>query len=113
SDGGKTWKSLTTGLPADGYLRVVRADPKRPGMLYLGTERGLFFSRDDGTTWQALKLNLPTTAVSDLAVKNDDLVVATNGRSIWILDDLTPLRDFRPALAAQEAKLFPVVPAIR
>src|SRR5262249_30509296 len=96
SDGGKTWKSLTGKMPEDGFLNVVREDPKRRGMLYVGTERGIVFSTDDGTTWERLKLNLPTVRVTDLVVKDDDLVVGTNGRSIWIFDDLTPLRQAGP-----------------
>ncbi len=92
SDFGQTWKKLTDKLPPDDYVRVVREDPSLPGMLHIGTEQGLYYSRDDGGTWDKLKLNLPTVAVSDLVVKDNDLVVGTNGRSIWILDDLTPLR---------------------
>jgi photosystem II stability/assembly factor-like uncharacterized protein len=129
-DFGKTWKSLSApltlpsppaaggegrvrGLPQDVYLHVVREDPKRQGLLYVGTERGVAFSTDDGATWQPLKLNLPTVAVHDLAVKHNDLVVGTNGRSIWILDDLTPLRELSPAGAEQDVHLFPVQPAVR
>jgi photosystem II stability/assembly factor-like uncharacterized protein len=113
TDGGKTWSSLTAKLPADVFLRAVREDPKKRGQLYLGTERGVSFSTDDGATWRELKLNLPTVAVTDLVVKNNDLVVGTNGRSIWILDDLTPLRETSKEIEAKPAHLFTVQPAYR
>jgi photosystem II stability/assembly factor-like uncharacterized protein len=113
TDYGKTWKSLTSKLPQDIYLHVVREDPKQKGLLYLGTERGVSFSADDGASWRELKLNLPTVAVHDLRVKDNDLVVGTNGRSIWIFDDLTPIRQMTAALAEQEVHLFPVQPAVR
>jgi hypothetical protein len=96
----------------------VREDPKRKGLLYLGTERGLRFSRDGGATWEEWKLNLPTVAVTDLVVKDDDLVLSTNGRSLWVFDDLTPIREWAPAAAAaggdeQEVRLLPARPAYR
>ena len=97
----------------EGYLHVVREDPRRQGLLYLGSEHGLFVSRDDGGTWQPLKLNLPTVAVTDLVVKDNDLVVGTNGRSIWILDDLTPLRQWKPNIKDREIFFFPAAPAVR
>jgi photosystem II stability/assembly factor-like uncharacterized protein len=113
ADFGKTWQSLSAGLPQDVYLHAVREDPKRRGLLFLGTERGVSFSTNDGATWQALKLNLPTVAVHDLVVKNDDLVVGTNGRSIWILDDLTPIREYSDEVARKEVYLYPTQPAVR
>lgn len=113
TDAGKTWKSLGDGLPRDHYIRVVREDPHKKDLLYAGTERGLFFSRDGGVTWAPFKLNLPTVAVSDLAVKNDDLVVGTNGRSIWIFDDLAPLREYTPKILAGDFHLFGCRPAVR
>jgi photosystem II stability/assembly factor-like uncharacterized protein len=119
TDYGKNWTSLSGNLPQDLFLRVVREDPKRPGLLYAGTERGLLCSPDGGGSWLPLKMKLPTVAVTDLAVKGNDLVVGTNGRSIWILDDLTPVRELAPHLAARkegkypEAMLLPVQPAIR
>jgi len=113
ADYGKTWKSLVAGLPADVYLHAVREDPKKRGQLYLGTERGVSFSPDDGATWRELKLNLPTVAVHDLVVKADDLVVGTHGRSIWILDDLTAVREWSPAVAEKPDHLFSIQPAIR
>jgi photosystem II stability/assembly factor-like uncharacterized protein len=93
TDFGKSWKSLTTKLPQDVYLHAVREDPKRRGLLFVGTERGVAFSTDDGGNWQQLKLNLPPVAVHDLVVKNNDLVLGTHGRSIWIFDDLSPIRE--------------------
>ena len=112
-DYGKTWTNLAEKLPVDIYLHAVREDPKRSGMLYVGTERGVAFSIDEGATWQQLRLNLPTVAVHDLIVKNNDLVVGTHGRSVWILDDLIPLREMSPQIAAENPHLFPVEPAIR
>jgi photosystem II stability/assembly factor-like uncharacterized protein len=113
TDGGKMWASLSAKLPQDTYLRAVREDPKKKGMLYLGTEHGIAFSTDDGATWKDLKLNFPTVAVSDLVVKDDDLVVATSGRSLWIFDDLTPLREMAPAVTEKDVHLFPARPAYR
>jgi photosystem II stability/assembly factor-like uncharacterized protein len=107
SDFGKSWQSLSAALPPDIYLHVVREDPLRKGLLFLGTERGVSFSTNDGAAWQALKLNLPTVAVHDLVVKKDDLVVGTNGRSIWIFDDLTPIRQYSDEVAKKERYLFP------
>jgi photosystem II stability/assembly factor-like uncharacterized protein len=113
TDLGKSWKSLAGGLPQDVYLHAVREDPDKRGMLYVGTERGVSFSRDDGATWQDLRLNLPTVAVHDLRVKNGDLVVGTHGRSIWILDDLTAVREWTGAIGSKPAHLFPVRAATR
>jgi photosystem II stability/assembly factor-like uncharacterized protein len=113
SDFGKTWRPLTSNLKPDVYLHAVREDPKKRGMLYLGTERGVCYSTDNGGTWQELKLNLPTVAVHDLVVKGNDLVVGTNGRSIWIFDDLTSLREFSPKLAEQDVHVFPASPVTR
>ena len=114
TDRGRTWKRLDGGLPRDVYLHSVREDPTRRGLLYLGTERGLAFSRDDGATWHALKLNLPTVAVHDLMVKDDKLVLATHGRSMWIFEDLTVLRNPVPSPApASGIFLYPVPDAVR
>lgn len=113
SDHGRTWKRLDAGLPKDVYLHAVREDPVRKGMLYLGTERGVAFSRDDGATWQSLRLNLPTVAVHDLAVKDNSLVVGTHGRSIWILDDLSVVREVSSEATDTEAHLFSAPDAIR
>jgi photosystem II stability/assembly factor-like uncharacterized protein len=113
SDFGKAWKKLSDKLPRDAYLHVVRADPQQPDLLYLGGERGLFVSWDDGANWQPFKRNLPTVTITDLIVKHNDLVVGTNGRSVWILDDLTPLRQWQPAIQDKDVILFPVQPAVR
>ena len=113
TDHGKTWKSLAAGLPKDVYLHAVREDPKRKGLLFAGTEKGVVYSPDDGATWSELRLNLPTVAVHDLVVKDDDLVVGTHGRSIWILDDLTALREWSKDVEAKTAHLFRARPAVR
>ncbi len=112
-DYGKTWKNLAAKLPQDVFLHAVREDPKQRGLLYAGTERGVAYSTDDGGSWQQLQLNLPTVPVHDLIVKNNDLVVATHGRSLWILDDLTPLRLLTPQVVAQDVFLFPIMDATR
>ena len=91
----------------------MREDPKQKGFLYAGTERGVVFSPDDGASWKELKLNLPTVAVHDLVVKDDDLVLGTHGRSIWILDDLSPLREWSKAIEAAPLHLFGTRPAVR
>jgi photosystem II stability/assembly factor-like uncharacterized protein len=93
-DYGHTWQLVTAGLPDTGNARVVREDPARKGLLYAGTWNGIYFSLDDGDHWQSLQLNLPTTPVTDLTIHGDDLVASTYGRALWILDDITPLREF-------------------
>ncbi len=105
-DYGKTWVKITTGIPQGSFVHAVREDPKRHGLLYTGTETGVFVSFDDGARWQPLQLNLPTTPIHDLVVKADDLVVATHGRAFWILDDLSPLRQLNEAVASADAYLF-------
>lgn len=112
-DLGKTWKRLDASLPQNVYLHAVREDPKKRGLLYLGTERGIMCSTDDGATWRPLQLNLPTVAVHDLVVKDDDLVVATHGRSIWILDNLQPIREYSDRIASEQVHLFAPADAIR
>jgi photosystem II stability/assembly factor-like uncharacterized protein len=112
TDGGKTWKNLGTSL-AGGYLRVVREDPARKGLLFAGSSHGIWFSIDAGTSWQQLKLNMPAVSVSDLVVKNNDLVVGTDGRSIWVLDDLTAIRQLSTAVKDKEVHLFDAQPAFR
>ena len=106
SDFGKTWTTLVNGIPKDVYVHAVRVDPKRKGLLYAGTERGVYVSFDDGTNWQPLQLNLPVSPVNDLVVKNDDLAVATHGRSFWILDDLSPLRQWSDSIKSDDVHLF-------
>jgi photosystem II stability/assembly factor-like uncharacterized protein len=111
-DAGKTWTEIVSGLPERAVVNAVREDPKRKGLLYAGTEIGVFVSFDDGGHWQPLQLNLPVTSVRDLVVHDDDLVVATHGRSFWILDDLTPLRQI-DARSASADQLFVPQPALR
>jgi photosystem II stability/assembly factor-like uncharacterized protein len=113
SDHGQTWKRLGAGLPQDVYLHAVREDPVRRGLLYVGTERGVSYSTDDGATFTELRLNLPTVAVHDLVVKGDDLVVGTHGRSIWIFGHLSVLRAFGASIAGKDLHLFPPAPATR
>ena len=106
-DGGKTWTAITSGIAADDFTRVIREDPEVPGLLYAGTERGgVYVSFDDGGRWQSLSLNLPVVPVHDLEVKGTDLVAATHGRSFWILDDVTPLRQLARDGAGRPARLF-------
>ena len=112
TDLGRTWKRLGAELDQEVTLHVVREDPEVAGLLYLGTERGVALSRDAGDTWESLSLDLPTVAVVDLAIADDDLVVATLGRSIWILDDLTPVRQWRPEIVDATGHLFPPRPAV-
>jgi len=113
ADSGRSWKLITAGLPEGAFVHAVREDPARRGLLYAGTEAGVYVSFDDGGHWQPLRLNLPVVPVHDLLVKGDDLVVATHGRSFWILDDLEPLRQARPGLEREEAHLFRPQPALR
>jgi len=113
TDLGKSWTRLDSSLPKDIYLHSVREDPKKRGQLYLATERGVMFSQNDGKSWRSLQLNLPTVAVHDLIVKDDNLVLATHGRSVWILDDLQPVRELTESIAAEPTHLFPVADAVR
>ncbi len=106
SDYGKTWTAIVNGIPDGSYIHVVREDPKRKGLLYGGSETGVWVSFDDGARWQRLQLNLPTVPVHDLLIKNDDLAVATHGRSFWILDDLGPLRQWNAQVAETGTALF-------
>lgn len=106
-DFGKTWVSITDGLPADAYVHAVRADPEREGLLYAATENGIFYSFDDGAHWKPLQLNLPRVPVHDLVVHpRGDIAVATHGRAFWVLDDLSPLRQWTPGIAQEPAHLF-------
>jgi photosystem II stability/assembly factor-like uncharacterized protein len=106
TDFGKTWTMLVNGIPADDYVHAVRVDPRQPNLLFAGTETGIYVSFDDGAKWQPLQLNLPPAPVNDLVVKNNDLVVATHGRSFWVLDDITPLEQYSDALPQQDVHLF-------
>jgi hypothetical protein len=106
TDFGKTWTKLVAGLPANDYVHAVRVDPRRSNLLFAGTEQGVYVSFDDGAHWQTLQLNLPAAPVNDLVIKNTDLVVATHGRSFWVLDDITPLEQYEDSIPQQEAHLF-------
>ncbi len=113
ADYGKTWTKIVAGIPENAFTRVIREDPERRGLLYAGTEFGLFVSFDDGAGWQPFQFNLPVVPVTDLAVKEGDLVVATQGRAFWILDDLTPVRQYKDSLASERVHLFKPRPAVR
>lgn len=105
-DYGKSWKLITDGINSSYYTRVVRSDKKREGLLYAGTEWGMYISFDDGNSWSKFQLNLPVTSIRDLEVKDNDLVVATHGRSFWIIDDLTPLHQLNEYNHDDDAILF-------
>ena len=106
-DYGHTWQTVVNGFPESEMVRVVREDPKRKGLLYAGTDTGVFVSWDDGDHWQSLSLNLPPTPITDLQVHENDLAISTFGRSLWMLDDLTPIRDINTKITAADAYLFP------
>ncbi|HEY8310491.1 MAG TPA: hypothetical protein VIG47_08040, partial [Gemmatimonadaceae bacterium] len=116
-DYGRTWAKIVDGLPVNqpsgSFARVIRADTKKAGLLFAGTESGMYVSFDDGDHWQSLRQNLPATSIRDLVVKDSDLVIATHGRSFWILDDITPLRQLTPNVAAEPAHLFAPAAAFR
>ena len=105
-DGGKTWQKTVTGLPDNEPVNTVREDPERKGLLFAGTERTVYVSFDDGDHWQSLRQNLPPTSIRDLVVHNDDIVVGTHGRSFWILDNITPLRQLKSEVTSSPAHLF-------
>jgi photosystem II stability/assembly factor-like uncharacterized protein len=105
-DGGKTWQKVVNGLPDNEPVNTVREDPVRKGLLFAGTERTMYVSLDDGDHWQSLQLNLPATSIRDLVVHQDDVVVGTHGRSFWILDNITPLRQLNPQVADSPVHLF-------
>ena len=106
SDYGQSWTKIVTGIPANAFTRTIREDPNRQGLLYCGTETGLYLSLDDGANWETWQLNLPITPLYDLLVKGTDLIAATHGRSFWILDDLTPLHQLNGEVRQQDAHLF-------
>jgi photosystem II stability/assembly factor-like uncharacterized protein len=106
TDFGKTWTSITSGIPDGAYVHAVREDPVRKGLLFAGTELGIYVSFDDGARWQPLQLNLPVTPVHDMVIHGNDLAIATHGRAFWILDDIAPLRQADAAVALSDAHLF-------
>ncbi|MCU0380069.1 MAG: hypothetical protein MUE58_02670 [Chitinophagaceae bacterium] len=111
-DGGASWQEINAGMHRMGPVNVVREDPKQPGLLYAGTEREVYFSTDDGAHWQSLRMNMPATSIRDLVIHDDDLVVGTHGRSIWILDNISPLRELT-RMQAGGPYLFKPVTAYR
>jgi photosystem II stability/assembly factor-like uncharacterized protein len=106
TDYGKTWTKITTGIPDGAYTRTIRDDPVRRGLLFAGTETGIYFSTDDGAHWQPLQLNLPRASVRDLHIHGNDLIAATHGRAMWSLDDITPLRALTDNIRNERAHLF-------
>ncbi|MGH9568166.1 MAG: hypothetical protein ACRD4F_00905, partial [Candidatus Angelobacter sp.] len=112
-DFGKTWIRINTGIPEGAYVRAVREDPVRKGLLFAGTELGVYVSLDDGRNWQPLNLNMPVAPVHDLGIKDNDLIAATHGRSFWILDDISPLRQLTAEIEAEAAHLFLPARAMR
>ena len=112
TDGGKTWKEIVTGLPND-PVNTVKEDPIRKGLLFAGTETAVHVSFDDGEHWQSLRLNMPATSIRDLVIKDNDLAIATHGRSFWILDDMSPLRELTTASATTKVILYKPAPAYR
>jgi photosystem II stability/assembly factor-like uncharacterized protein len=113
SDYGKSWTKIVKGIPDTDFVHAVREDPVRKGMLFAGTEHGIYVSFDDGAEWQSLALNLPDTQVPDLLIEGNDLVIATHGRSFYVLDDITPLRQLTPALVSEDVHLFQSPAALR
>ncbi len=112
-DGGRSWTLSVCGIPRGSFVNALREDPDRPGLLYAGTEKGMYVSFDGGDAWQTLQLNLPVTSVRDIDVHGGDVVIATHGRALWILDDVTPLRQVGAASAHEEVWLFAPRAAVR
>lgn len=112
-DYGKTWEVITMGIDPNHYTRAIRADPERPGLLYAGTEWGMYISFDDGASWQPFQLNLPIVSIRDLHIRDNNLIAATHGRSFWMIDDLKPLHQLNDEVAAGKAFLFEPKPSYR
>lgn len=112
-DSGRNWREIGNGMPGGAYVKVVRQDPTHPKLLFAGTSRGILMSPDDGEHWQSLQLNLPTTGVNDLLVHEDDLVIATQGRALWVLDSIAPLRFLADNPDIVQPELVAPEPAIR
>jgi photosystem II stability/assembly factor-like uncharacterized protein len=113
TDYGRTWTVITTGIPVGAYTRTIREDPVRRGLLYAGTETGVYVSFDDGAHWETLQLNLPRSSVRDLTVHNDDLIAATHGRAFWVIDDISILRQMADSVSSRRAFLFQPDTAVR
>jgi hypothetical protein len=111
-DAGKTWTEITKGLPAGVYVQTVKEDPDRRGLLFTGTERTVFVSFDDGDHWQSLQQNLPAASMRDLAIHDDDLIVATHGRGFWVIDNINALRQINDDVGKANAHLFKLADAI-
>lgn len=112
-DYGKSWQKIVSGIASDHFTRVLRADPKRKGLLYAGTESGMYISFDDGANWESFQLDLPIVPITDLTIKNDNLIAATQGRSIWILDDLTVLHQLKSNTVQSDQHLFKPIDSYR
>ena len=112
-DYGKTWTKITNGIPNNFFTRVLRADPNRQGLLYSGTESGMFISFDDGSSWNSFQLNLPLVPITDLAIKNDNLIASTQGRSLWIIDDLTPIHQITKEIEDSNFHIFSPIDSYR
>ncbi|MBW7468196.1 photosystem II stability/assembly factor-like uncharacterized protein [Pontibacter aydingkolensis] len=106
TDYGKTWTKITDGIPENHFTRVVRADQKRPGLLYAGTEYGMYISFNDGASWQPFQLNLPIVPITDMTIKNDNLIASTQGRGFWLIDDITPLHTMNGSIANSKFHLY-------
>ncbi len=112
-DYGATWSRIVDGIGEEHFTRVIRADPHRQGLLYCGTESGMYISFDDGNSWNTFQLNLPVVPITDLAIKEKNLIAATQGRSFWLIDDLSPLHQLKEELKSQEVHLYQPKPAYR
>ena len=112
-DYGNTWEKIVDGIPENHFTRVLRADPNKKGLLYAGTESGMFISFDDGESWSSFQLNLPLVPITDLTIKNDNLIAATQGRSIWLIDDLTPLHQMNDQVKNANFHLFKPIDSYR
>jgi len=113
TDFGKTWTTITRGIPDGAYTRAIREDPVRRGLLFAGTETGIYYSTNDGALWEPLQLNLPRASVRDINIHGSDLIAATHGRAMWVLDDISPLRALTPEIRATATHLFAPDTAIR
>tara|TARA_B100000963_G_scaffold206592_1_gene179920 strand:+ start:566 stop:3673 length:3108 start_codon:yes stop_codon:yes gene_type:complete len=112
-DYGKTWEKITNGIPNNHFTRVLRADPNKEKLLYAGTESGMYISFDDGISWNSFQLNLPLVPITDLTIKNNNLIAATQGRSLWMIDDLTPLHQLNKEVNNASMKLFKPIDSYR
>ncbi|MBX2876390.1 MAG: glycosyl hydrolase [Saprospiraceae bacterium] len=113
NDYGKSWSKITNGIAEDHFVRVVREDPKRKGLLFAGTEFGMYISMDEGKNWNSFQLNLPVTPITDMLIKDNDLVLATQGRAFWIMDDMSPLRELTAKVWNKQQHLFSISTSYR